>query len=148
MGPGRCCIPHLLQGHRQPGAFDAFCEPGAQMNLGRREVEPPDSFLRRIQHIARVRPEAAAIESPGLRMSFAELLAEVQRVQERLQSAGIQTTAMVGIATENEIEHLIQTIALLAIQANQFLWHPSTRPLRAPNSSVFWAPHIGFSLIR
>lgn len=128
MGPERCCIPHLLQGHRQPGAFDAFCKPGAQMNLGRREVEPPDSFLRRIQHIARVRPEAAAIESPGLRMSFAELLAEVQRVQERLQSAGIQTTAMVGIATENEIEHLIQTIALLAIQANQFTLAPFDAP--------------------
>jgi len=66
-------------------------------------------------------PDAVAVETPDVRLSYAELVARVDALAAGLQSLDASPGSRVGICGHNTVEHLL---ALLATMAAEKIWIP------------------------
>jgi long-chain acyl-CoA synthetase len=76
-------------------------------------------ILHRLQDLARLRPGHAAVCDAHRQWSYAELLQRVRAACGRLREQGIGPGSVVGLALDDEAEHLLATLALLAAGARQ-----------------------------
>lgn len=70
---------------------------------------------------ARISPDAAAIDAPGAKLSYAELVARVDGLAVALQNSDPAPHSRVGICAHNTLEHLL---SILAVMAAEKVWVP------------------------
>jgi acyl-CoA synthetase (AMP-forming)/AMP-acid ligase II len=78
-------------------------------------------FLDRLQELVRQRPAHPAICDARGEFSYAALLSRVEDGCRRLRRRGIGPETVVGVALDDETEHLVATLALLAAGARQIV---------------------------
>lgn len=74
-------------------------------------------FLRQIQHHAAARGSPLAVVTDTEAFDYAELVRRVEAAATSLQQAGIGARSRVGILIADEVEHLVASLALLALGA-------------------------------
>lgn len=79
------------------------------------------TFLHRLHELARQRPGHPAVCDARGEWSYAELAARVEAARERLHRQGVGPQATVGITLDDETQHLVATLALLACGARQIV---------------------------
>lgn len=77
--------------------------------------------LDRLRELTRLRPGHVAVCDARGAWSYAELLGRVEAACQALRRHGIGPGAVVGLTLQDEAEHLLATLALLAIGARQIV---------------------------
>ena len=77
------------------------------------------AILERLRELARLRTDHAALCDARGESSYAELLGRVEAACAQLRRLGIGPGAVVGLTLDDEAEHLVATLALLAAGARQ-----------------------------
>ena len=77
------------------------------------------SLLHRLRELAHQRPGHAAVCDARGEWDYAALLSRVETACAHLRGQGIGPAAVVGLALDDEAEHLVATLALLACGARQ-----------------------------
>jgi long-chain acyl-CoA synthetase len=79
----------------------------------------PPAFLERLSQHADHRPLHAAIVTATVTLSYADLYGRVNAGLEYLRKQGVGPGAAVGLTLDDEVEHLIATLSLMAAGAGQ-----------------------------
>jgi long-chain acyl-CoA synthetase len=77
------------------------------------------SFLERLSQHADRRPQHAAVVTASVTLNYGDLLRRVQAGLEYFRGQGIVPGAVVGLTLEDEVDHLIATLSLMAAGAGQ-----------------------------
>lgn len=79
------------------------------------------TFVKRLRAHARDRPAHPAAIDEAAPLGYAQLLARVEAEAARLVGDGVGPGAVVGITLDNEINHLVATLAVAATGASQIV---------------------------
>ncbi len=77
----------------------------------------PDSITRRLLHHAATNPSHAAVVSPTLTLSYAELAEQVRTQAGKLRDAGLSRASVVGILCADDTQHLVLCLAATQLGA-------------------------------
>ena len=73
------------------------------------------TFAERLERHARDRADVPALVSARATLTFGALVHEVDRLARTLRASGIDGSRIVGVTVRGEIDHLLATLALLAL---------------------------------
>lgn len=101
------------------------------------------SFLGRLfEHVAN-RPSHAALVTSTHTLNYQELLCRVSACLEHLTMRGVDSNAVVGLSLDDEIDHLVATLSIMASGAGQItLATHETPTLRAHLAERVQATHV------
>lgn len=77
----------------------------------------PSTLNEAIEAVAARQPESTAAVGAGRRISYAQLVAAVHELSDRLAAAGVRPRDRVAICAENSPEYLIATLAIWRVDA-------------------------------
>jgi len=101
------------------------------------------NFLQRMYQHARDHSEHLAVISEEKEINYADLLKKVETAASYLLSNGINYKSVVGISIDDEVEHLITTLALLVLGTSQItLPTHDTNALNAITASEVGVTHV------
>jgi acyl-coenzyme A synthetase/AMP-(fatty) acid ligase len=95
---------------------------GIELGLDQLNLEDESTHMRvfeRLEHHAQSRGKHAAIVTENFSASYHDLLQLVVRSRLALETSGFNASDVVGITLDNEVEHLIASLAVMAIGASQ-----------------------------
>jgi len=94
---------------------------------------PTTALIARLQHHAQARPDDDAVVSPSRTLSWAQLAGLVDAQARTLRAAGLSRSSVVGIQCDEDLPHLVLTLATIQLGASSCTL-PTYEPASARDS--------------